>query len=80
MRSLRKPKPTQPQADTRPGLEGQLEIFSRHLGKGRRLAHTGPARLLEAHDGLLLFLDLGTGREMWLAVDEVVRFTVGEAS
>ncbi len=64
----------------RPGLDGQLELCSRHLGEGKRIMHTGTARLVEASEGMFLFVDDETGVEMWLHPDEVVSFTTGGAS
>jgi ABC-type taurine transport system ATPase subunit len=77
---IRLRKKTAAKVVERPGLEGYLKIFSRHLGKGTRLQHEGPARLLAAHDGLVLFLDIETGKELWLAVDEVVSFSTGSGA
>lgn len=64
----------------RPGLEGQLELCSRHLGKGQRVMHAGPARLIEVSPaGVFLFVDIETGIELCLHRDEVIRFTVGDS-
>lgn len=54
------------------GLEGDLAFRTRPDAGG--LAHHGPARLVDAHEGVFLFVDLETGIEVCLHTDEIVRF------
>ncbi len=75
--SLRRRKTTDPfpKAAVLPGLEGHLEIFSRHQGNGQRIQHACRARLREGSHGMFLFVDLDSGFELWLHADEVTSFS-----
>ncbi len=54
--------------------EGLLVFCTRPGFRSMPVEHTGRARLAGAANGMLLFVDLESGIELWLHPDELIRF------